>query len=549
MLVEVVVESPGRTEKRILDAVDGVVTVGRAPNCTLPLESGLVSRAHLTVDVTGSRMRVTDSSTNGTLVGEVYVRGSSADLAFGAPIVVGDYMLWFSPVRDGVSPASSAHRQDDTEGSPGRASSGERTGAEVILQPTVSPPAPLPPDRGPSALDAGLRNSAREAEGAATRIANGAFEETLRHFFRPVCLYLDDPSVSEIMINGPDQIYVERRGVRERVPAKFANQEALIAALRNLSQHVGKQVDEAHPILEGLLPDGSRVVALMPPIAPDGPHVAIHRSFCEALTVERLVQSGSLTGIAAAALQAMVIAKLNIVIAGATSSGKTSMLSALAGFIPDDERIVVVEESREVRCPKPHVVHLEARPIDPLAMGAVTIRDLFRVTLRMRPDRVVVGEIRGGEALDIVQALTGGRCGYMGTLHAARPRDALTPLETMCMMSDIEVPLHALRHQIGSGVQVVVQVARLQDGSRKVTHLTEVRGFDPERQRYALADLFAREYRGLDERNQVVSELVPTGVLSAFRGQLCEGGVDLPGPLLEAARQRRDLGGPPDVPS
>ncbi len=373
-------------------------------------------------------------------------------------------------------------------------------------------------------------------------IPKNVFEETLLQFLAPIRPYLDDASVSEIMINGPDQIYIERKGLLERVPATFASREALLAALRNLSQYVGKYVDETHPILEGRLPDGSRVEAIIPPVAPDGPHVAIRRFFKETLTVERLVQFGSLTGIAATSLQAMVISKLNIMIAGGTGSGKTSMLNALSGFIPDGERVVVIEDSREVQFQKPHVVQLEARPPDPKGKGAVTIRDLFRATLRMRPDRVIVGEIRGGEALDIVQAMTSGHGGCMGTLHATHPRDTLTRMETMCMMSDIDMPLQAMRQQIGSGVQLIVQVSRLQDGSRKVTHLTEVTGFDLVNQRYLLQDLFVREYRGFDPNGRIASDLVPTGVLPACLSQLHEHGVNLPDQVIEMARRRQPPG-------
>jgi pilus assembly protein CpaF len=362
-------------------------------------------------------------------------------------------------------------------------------------------------------------------------IPKNVFEETLLQFLAPVRPYLDDPTVREIMINGPDQIYIERRGVLERVPATFASREALLAALRNVSQYVGKHVDEQHPILEGRLPDGSRVEAIIPPVAPDGPFVAIRRSFKETLTLERLVEFGSLTGVAAAALQAMVIAKLNIMVAGGTGSGKTSMLNALSGFIPDGERVVVIEDSREVQFQKPHVVQLEARPADARGKGAVTLRDLFRATLRMRPDRIVIGEIRGGEALDIVQAMTSGHGGCMGTLHATHPRDTLARLETMCMMSDVDMPLQAMRQQIGSGIQLVVQLARQQDGSRKVTHVTEVKGFDLTAQRYLVQDLFVREHMGVDGSGRVVSQLVPTAVEPAFLPQLVEHGVDLPGAM------------------
>jgi pilus assembly protein CpaF len=378
-------------------------------------------------------------------------------------------------------------------------------------------------------------------------IPKKVFEETILQFFEPIVPFLDDAAVSEIMINGPDQIYIEKRGRLELTGARFPSREALMAALRNLSQYVGKHVSEERPILEGRLPDGSRVEALLPPIAPDGPHIAIRRFFKETLTVERLVQFGSMPGIAAASLQAFVIAKLNIMIAGGTGSGKTSMLNALSSFIPDGERVVVIEDSREIQFQKPHIVQLEARPADPKGKGAVTIRDLFRATLRMRPDRVIVGEIRGGEALDIVQAMTSGHGGCMGTLHASYPRDTLTRLETMAMMSDIEMPLAAMRTQIGSGVQLIVQVSRLQDGSRKVTHITECLGFDLETQKYQIQDIFERRFHGVDAEGKVVSELVPTGAMPACMHQLEEHGVTLPDPVLEVARRAAAVSGQPLV--
>ena len=366
------------------------------------------------------------------------------------------------------------------------------------------------------------------------------FEKTLLSFFAPIRPYLDDPTVSEIMINGPDRIYVERGGILSLVDARFDGKDALTAAIRNLSQYVGKPVSAARPILEGRMPDGSRVEAILPPIAPDGPHVSIRRFFKEALTVERLVGFDSLTQSAADALQAFVVAKCNILVAGGTGSGKTSMLNALSGFIPDGERVVVIEDSREVQFQKPHVVQLEARPADAKGEGAITIRDIFRATLRMRPDRVVVGEIRGGEALDIVQAMTSGHGGCMGTLHATYPKDTLTRMETMAMMSDVDMPLAAMRAQIGSGIQIIVQVARLQDGSRKVTHVTEVLGFDITRQAYTLQDLFVRRYSGMTADNQIRSRLVATGALPFCKAQLDEHGVRLPDEMMRAASATKE---------
>jgi pilus assembly protein CpaF len=367
-------------------------------------------------------------------------------------------------------------------------------------------------------------------------IPKSVFEETVLQFFAPIRVFLEDPAVSEVMINGPEQIYIERKGLLELTEAKFPSREALMAALRNLSQYVGKYLNEERPILEARFPDGSRVEALIPPVAPEGPHVAIRRFFKETLTVDKLVSFGAMTPVAAQSLRALVVGKTNLLIAGGTGSGKTSMLNALSGFIPDGERVVVIEDSREVQFQRPHVVQLEARPADPKGRGAVSIRDLFRATLRMRPDRVVVGEIRGGEALDIVQAMTSGHGGCMGTLHASYPKDTLTRLETMCMMSDVEMPLAAMRQQIGSGVQIIVQVSRLQDGSRKVTHISEVTGFDLATQKYGVQDIFVREYRGFDDKQRIVSDLVPTGILPNCMHQLEEHGVSLPEAVLDRAK-------------
>lgn len=367
-------------------------------------------------------------------------------------------------------------------------------------------------------------------------IPREVFNETILQFLDPVRQYLEDPAVSEVMINGPDQIYVERKGKLELVPAKFSSREALTAALRNMAQFVGKHVDELRPILEGRLPDGSRVEAVLPPAAPDGPHVSIRRFFKETLTVQRLIGFGALTDDCASALAALVASKLNILVAGGTGSGKTSMLNALSSYIPQGERVVVIEDSRELQLQRDHVVQLEARPPDPKGRGEVTIRDLFRATLRMRPDRIVVGEIRGGEALDLIQAMTSGHGGCLSTLHATYPRDTLTRLETMSMMSDVDMPLLAMRVQLASAVNLICQVGRLQDGSRKVTHVTEVLGFDMQTETYQVQDVFVRQYQGLGPKGEVLSKLVPSGVLPRCLEQVHEHGLDLPASMYDAAK-------------
>jgi pilus assembly protein CpaF len=369
-------------------------------------------------------------------------------------------------------------------------------------------------------------------------IAAHVYTETLLGFLQPVRAFLDDPSVSEIMINGPGSVYIERRGQLESTGARFTSKEAVMCALRNAAQFVGKHIDELSPILEARLPDGSRLQAVIPPAAPDGPYVSIRRFSKDSFSLARLLDLGTLTQDVHDALEAMVFSKLNVMIAGGTGSGKTSLLNAFTRFIPHGERIAVIEDSKEVQVQHPHVVQLEARPADPQGRGAVSIRDLFRASLRMRPDRIVIGEIRGGEALDIVQAMVSGHGGCLGTLHATYPRDTLTRLETMAMMSDVELPLAALRLQIASGVNVIVQVSRLSDGSRKLTHVTEVAGFDINTGRYELNDIFTREYRGQDAHGRIRSELRPTGYLPTFLSQLRDHGKDLPNAIYaEAARQ------------
>lgn len=356
------------------------------------------------------------------------------------------------------------------------------------------------------------------------------FEQSLLQFFGPVRALLEDPEVSDLLINGPNEIYVERRGVLHRTDARFPSHEALMAALRNAAQYVGKHIDETSPILEGRLPDGSRLEAIIPPAAPDGPCVAIRRFFKEKLTVQRLVQGGSLTTDAAQTLNALVCAKLNVIVAGGTGSGKTSMLNALSSFIPEGERVVVIEDSRELQLQRPHVVHLETRPPDVKDRGEVTIRDLFRATLRMRPDRIVIGELRGAEALDLLQAMTSGHGGCLTTLHATYPRDVLTRLETMALMGDVELPLAALRLQIASAVNVIVQVSRFSDGSRKVTHVSEVIGFDTAKGAFVLNDVFARVTApGTDQ-----TELVPRNLPHALP-ELHAKGLDVPASVYEAS--------------
>ena len=285
-----------------------------------------------------------------------------------------------------------------------------------------------------------------------------------------------------------------------------------------------------NPILEARLPDGSRVEAVLPPASPDGPHVSIRRFFRQVMSMDMLVEWGSLSQEAAGFLAALVQCKQNLMVAGGTGSGKTSFLNVLSAFIDPGERTIVIEDSRELQLSHPHVVQLESQPANPQGKGAVSTRDLFRASLRMRPDRLVIGEIRGGEALDLIQAMISGHGGCMSTVHASYPIDTLTRLETLSLMSDVNLSLAALRSQVSAAVNFIVQTARLQDGSRCVTHITEVVGHDP-REGYKLSDVFTRSWTGRDAHGRVLSELVYTGAVPRCLDMMRALGIDpgLPG--------------------
>jgi pilus assembly protein CpaF len=306
------------------------------------------------------------------------------------------------------------------------------------------------------------------------------FDQTVASLFAPVASFLEGDEVSEIMINGYDEIYVEKHGRLHLTGSEFASEHALMSALRNLSQFVGRELNPRNPILEARLPDGSRVEAIIPPAAPSGPVVCIRRFRRKPLTLARLFELGAISRDTADLLRAIVERKDNVVIAGGSGSGKTSLLNALASLAPDDQRVVVIEDSQELQIGRPHVVHLEAQPADARGRGGVSIRELLKATLRMRPDRIVIGEIRGGEALDLIQAMTSGHRGCLSTVHATLPIDTLSRLETMALMSDVDVPLNLLRAQIASAIDTIVQVSRSSDGSRCVTHISEVNGYDRE---------------------------------------------------------------------
>ena len=293
-------------------------------------------------------------------------------------------------------------------------------------------------------------------------------------FLAPVREYLEDDSVSEILINGSQQIYIERRGKLEEVAAKFVSESALKAAAANIAKSVGRMLDEMHPRLDARLPDGSRVHAVIPPLSRVGTVIAIRKFKKDTLTIDKMQEYGSLDDRTRKLIRALVLLHKNVIVSGATSSGKTSVLNALSSFIPEGERVLVIEDATELQLQQKHVVPFETRKADKNGQGEVTIRDLIRSALRLRPDRIVIGEIRGGEALDLLQALNTGHAGSMSTIHANSPIDCLSRIETCALLSGIDIPLVALRAQVASAIDAVVHTARLSDGSRKIVSVAEV---------------------------------------------------------------------------
>jgi len=347
---------------------------------------------------------------------------------------------------------------------------------------------------------------------------------------------LCDKTVSDILVNGSSQVYVERRGKLELTDVRFNNDAHLINIIDRIVSAVGRRIDESSPMVDARLKDGSRVNAVIPPLALDGPSLSIRRFAVELLSMDDLTRLGTLTADLASVMSAIVKGRLNVLISGGTGAGKTTLLNLLSSFIPETERIVTIEDSAELQLQQPHVVRLETRPPNIEGRGAVTQRDLVRNSLRMRPDRIVIGEVRGGEALDMLQAMNTGHDGSLTTIHANTPRDALGRVENMVSMTGINFPAKALRAQIASAIDVVIQVERQEDGRRRVVSLQETNGMEGDV--ITTSELFKFERRGLDKDGNVQGELVATGVVPSFEKRLRERGIELP---IELFRLARDL--------
>ncbi len=560
MKVEIVVEaSTGERRVTHLEA-SGPLSVGRGTECDLKLVDDHISRRHVLLFAEGDALRVQDVSSNGTLVGELFLRGNATEVAYGTPIVLGLHTVYVSNPAPGAT---------------GPLAKREVTASLLApVVPLLAPPrrVPRPPvrlvtDAGAARADGALRREIHKrllehmdlATTDARRLDDPSFRPLVIAALRRIVALLEtriprgvdvdrlvgemadealglgplehllsDPSVSEIMVIDAHTIYVERDGKLIKSPTHFTDEERVRAVIERIVTPLGRRIDESSPLVDARLPDGSRVNAIIKPLALKGSCITIRKFPKSPLNLQRLYQLSALTPRMGTFLARSVVAKKNIVISGGTGSGKTTLLNVLSASIPPGERIVTIEDSAELRLEQPHVVSLETRPVNMEGKGQYTIRDLVKNALRMRPDRIVVGECRGGEALDMLQAMNTGHDGSLTTTHANSPTEALGRLETLCLMSGVDLPSRAIREQIARSVQLVVQQTRLSDGTRKVVAICEVCGLD-ERGDFELRKIYGFTREGTGPNGEVLGSFQATGYLPSFLDELIVRGLIKPG--------------------
>lgn len=541
----------GNRESRTL--TDGTYMIGRNPSCQIRFDFPDVSERHAVLTVRDGRAVVEDlHSANGT-----YVNGEPIDgavvLDSGMVVQVGESMLRVCDENDWAVKAAEDAAQDEP-------AAGE---TEPVAQDAEEDDEPPPPDPmrelrrnvqeqiqkellkrmdmkrlTMQGVDReGLEDTAREkirqiidevvANGRLpdgidpVRLEDDVFNEAMR--LGPLEDLLADDSVSEIMVNGPDKVYIERGGKLQLSDCQFTDDASVLSVIERIIAPLGRRCDESQPYVDARLADGSRVNAIIAPLALSGPTITIRKFSKKALTPDDFIRFGTWTHNAAEFMKLCVWLRKNIIVAGGTGSGKTTLLNLLSGYIPHSERIVTVEDAAELRLQQPHVVRLEARPPNIEGKGAVPIRDLVKNCLRMRPDRIIVGECRGGEALDMLQAMNTGHDGSLTTVHANSPRDVISRLETMVLMSGMELPSRAIREQIASAVDIIIHESRLSDGSRKVTAITEVTGL--EGNQIVMQDLFAFKQSGVGTDGKIIGEFKPTGAMPTWFDQLAGRGI------------------------
>jgi pilus assembly protein CpaF len=350
--------------------------------------------------------------------------------------------------------------------------------------------------------------------------------------FGPITKLLHDPTITEVMVNGPHNIYIERDGKIERNDTAFRDDRHVYHTIDKIIAPLSRRIDESSPMVDARLPDGSRVIVIIPPLSVKGPCITIRKFAAEPFTLDDLISFGTLNMDIAKFLKACIKGRINIIVSGGTGSGKTTFLNVISGFIPNNERIITIEDAAELQLQQEHVVTLESRPANIEGKGRVSIRDLVINSLRMRPDRIIVGEARGGEALDMLQAMNTGHDGSLTTIHANKPRDTLSRLETMVMMSGIELPSRVIREQIASAINLIIQVARMTDGSRKVVKISEIAGMEGET--ITMQDIFQFRQDGFNEKGKVLGKHVATGIVPKFMEKIRLSGENVPSSIFSA---------------
>ncbi len=391
-----------------------------------------------------------------------------------------------------------------------------------------------------------LGELSRISAAASLRLEEGQRQRVFREVidivlgYGPIQPLLDDPTISEIMVNGASSVYIERNGELIETEVHFDDERQLLHVIERMLNPLGKRVDMDSPMADGWLPGGSRVNVVVPPAAVDGPCLTIRKFLETRMTMEDLIRTGSLTENMAEFLQACIVARLNMVISGPTSSGKTTFLNVLTGYIPGQQRIVTIEDAVELKLLQKHVIRLETKNPNIDGTGEVTTRDLVRNALRMRPDRIIVGEVRAGESLDMIQAMNTGHHGSLTTVHANSPRDAIFRLETLAMMAGLEIPLMAIRRQIASAINLVIHIARLTDGTRKITNITEVSGMEGDV--VTMSDIFKFEQTGVGSEGKILGTLRPTGLRPMFSPRLEVVGYKLRGEIFNPGKPTGETG-------
>jgi pilus assembly protein CpaF len=358
--------------------------------------------------------------------------------------------------------------------------------------------------------------------------------------YGPITTLLNDPTVSEVMVNGPDNVYVERGGKIEKAENSFRDDQHVMHTIEKIIAPLGRRVDESSPMVDARLPDGSRVNIIIPPLAINGPTITIRKFATDPYTLEDLISFGTLNQDMAKLLRASVRGKINIIVSGGTGSGKTTLLNVISGFIPHSERIVTIEDAAELQLQQEHVITLESRPANMEGKGRVTIRDLVVNSLRMRPDRIIVGEVRSGEALDMLQAMNTGHDGSITTVHANNSRDALSRIETMVMMSGMELPSRAIREQVASAINLVIQVSRFSDGTRKIINISEITGMEGET--ITLQDIYTYKQEGFNERGEVMGSHIATGIVPVFLNKIRAMGENIPSSVFQRTEYKQSRG-------